>query len=84
LDETAPAVETELSFEIKAKGDEPPRPRSVTVSVPMVAVTAVGSLTTAPVVGFRATVAVAVPTAKLANTFPFASKFAPATPAMTV
>jgi hypothetical protein len=40
LDETAPAVETELSFEIKAKGVAPPRPRMVTVWPLMVAVTA--------------------------------------------
>jgi 4-carboxymuconolactone decarboxylase len=40
LDETAPAVETELSFEINAKGEVPPRPRRVTVWPLIVAVTA--------------------------------------------
>jgi NAD(P)-dependent dehydrogenase (short-subunit alcohol dehydrogenase family) len=34
LDETAEAVTDELSFEIKAKGEVPPRPRRVTVSGP--------------------------------------------------
>ncbi len=78
MDETAEAVTDELSFEIKAKGDEPPRPRRVTVSLPdepgIVAVTALWSLTTAPVVGLKATVAVPDPTANVASTLPLASK----------